>query len=154
MKTLQKERDFLAGLSKTPFKDELFLNNLHEKYNVTSLRNGKRVVWNKKPLEEKDAIEMVKQLERAKIPSVDINSIQMVVSPAKKSSAKAEVDNKKSDKRKSEAITWVNNIKDESTALLTEVQRMPVVDKAQVKLILNWVELIEGAINNIKKGLK
>lgn len=47
-------------------------------YNLVSLRNGKKVVWNKKPLPLKEIEEMEEQLQKAKIPSVDLNSIDVV----------------------------------------------------------------------------
>jgi hypothetical protein len=58
------------------------IEKLGEKYNVVSMRNGKEVTWNHKPLSDKEADEMVKDLEKAKIPSVDQKTIKKVEASA------------------------------------------------------------------------
>lgn len=67
---------------------------------------------------------------------------------------KAEVDQKKSDKKKQEILVWVEHINEESGALLKEVQRMKLVDKDQEDFIGEWLDLIEGSIEKIRKVLK
>ncbi len=47
-------------------------------YNVTAMRKGKRVKWNKKSMSYNDAQTFVEQLRKATIPSVEANSIKIV----------------------------------------------------------------------------
>jgi len=125
-------------------------------YNLVSLRNGKKVVWNKKPLPLREIEKMEKQLQKAKIPSVDLNSIDVVKVGVNKAEIedKVEVDQKESDKKKRETLVWINDIVGEAEGLLKEVQKMRNIDKDQEDLIKNWLELIEGAAEKIRKVLK
>jgi len=48
-----------------------------ELYDVFSLRNNKKVKWNKEPLLKAQAEDLMKDLKKSTIPSVDTNSIEM-----------------------------------------------------------------------------
>jgi hypothetical protein len=48
-----------------------------EKWNVYGRRDGKMGKWNDKPMSKKDAEDLMRQIEKAKIPSVDIRSLEM-----------------------------------------------------------------------------
>jgi len=47
------------------------------KYDVYGKRDGKMGKWNKKPLTMSEAEDLMKQIEKAKIPSVDVRSLDV-----------------------------------------------------------------------------
>lgn len=145
MDTLQKERDYLASL------------NLREerKYNVISLRNGDKVIWNKTPLLEKDAIELTKKLKRAKIPSVDWDSIKVIkIGENKAVSKDTFVDKRMQEIRKNaeQILKEVDIIKAESDELDKYLNRYE--DITQVEDILYSLnDLIKDAVKRIENKL-
>jgi len=79
----EREKEAVAEAEKTNEEKKAFrtiasfLNKeANEKYNVVSKRNGKETIWNKKPMSDKEADEMVRDLQKAKIPSVDQKTIR------------------------------------------------------------------------------
>ena len=60
-----------------------------EKFNVMGKRDGKMGKWNKKPLSKGDAEDLMAQIEKAKIPSVDTRSLDMVLASVKEIEAAA-----------------------------------------------------------------
>lgn len=59
-------------------KEEIQKLNEAKKFNVIAKRNGKMVTFNKKPMSAKEAGDLAAELNKAKIPSVDMKSIDIV----------------------------------------------------------------------------
>jgi len=74
---LNQIQGVLVTAGRTDLAKELIISEV-KKYDVFSLRNKKRVKWNKKPMSEQEAKKIIKDLKKATIPSVDLKSIEML----------------------------------------------------------------------------
>jgi hypothetical protein len=133
MKTMEKERGILASISKTPFKDELFLqkNMPKELYDVVSLRNGKKVKWNSIPLDKKRAEDLARDVRKSGIPSVEMNSIEVVRVAVKTSVGRTDEEWKVEENFNNFKIVWDDKIKElegELVQLLKAINRKNISD--------------------------
>lgn len=118
-------------------------------YNVFSLRDGKKVKWNSIPLSKGAAEVLAEQLKKANIPSVDIDSIDII----KVGVNIAEVDRKKFFDLFQETKLLMNN----SFSLYKFIENNMdnrMLDKEDQKKVEHKIKLIETALGRIKNLMK
>lgn len=120
-----------------------------KKYDVVSLRNNKKVIWNKKPLTKSEAEKMLNDLTKAKIPSVDMKSIEIVESKSagKKAGIGYELYAKGLDRISSQCNTISDNAK--QLAKLVRSNADDRKKKKALKDLQKWVNTLNSEMKGI-----
>lgn len=75
---LKNEPLFASDLCYNPYNIKVTSASTMDEYNVYAERDGKRVKFNSKPLSEKEAIDLKKDIDNSAIPSVRKGSVEMI----------------------------------------------------------------------------